>query len=104
MTSYNVVYCSHYTISYIINCGPVEYAPLAFSSSRESASVLVATIHGIGDFHLTDRLDHQARIYCEVAGRRDDYIQSVLTSVLGTSPPLTCCTVRRAIDFRHQVG
>ena len=60
----------------------MESATLAFSSSREGASVLLDTVHGMADFCLTDHLDNLAKIHHEVAGRCDDYIQSVLKSVL----------------------
>ena len=79
---------------------PVESAPWVFSSSREGASVLVNILHGMADFCLTDHLDHLVRSCREVASRRDANFQSVLTSVFGSLPPLTCCTVRRAFDFQ----
>ena len=60
----------------------MESATLAFSSSREGASVLLDTVHGMANFCLTDYLDNLAKIHHEVAGRCDDYIQSVLKSVL----------------------
>ena len=62
--------------------------------------MLVNTIRSTADFFLTGHLDHLARIHHEAAGRHDDYIQSVLTSVFGSLPPLTCCITRRATNFQ----
>ena len=47
------------------NSDPMETAPFAFSSSCESASVLVDTIYGTAYFCLIDHLDHLARIHHE---------------------------------------
>ena len=83
---------------------PVESAPLAFSSSREGASVLVNTIRGMVHFCLTDHLDHLARTHREIAGTCDDYIQSVLTSVFGLYLPSLAVLLEEQWILRHRVG
>ena len=40
------------------------------------------SVRGMANFYLNDHLDNLARIHLEVAGRCNDYIQSVLTCVL----------------------
>ena len=48
---------------------PVESAMLAFSSSRESASVLVNAIRGATEFEVTAHLDQLAKVRHEDSGR-----------------------------------
>ena len=48
---------------------PVESAMLAFSSSRESASVLIDAICGATAFKVTAHLDQLAKVRHDVSGR-----------------------------------
>ena len=79
---------------------PVESALMAFSSSREGASVLVDAIHGATEFCVTAHLEQLARVRHDVSGRRKEYAQSVLSSVLESLPSPTCRSIKRAIDFQ----
>ena len=79
---------------------PVESALMAFSSSREGASVLVDAIHGATEFCVTAHLEQLARVCHDVSGRRKEYAQSVLSSVLESLPSPTCRSIKRAIDFQ----
>ena len=78
----------------------VESAMLAFSSSRESASVMINAIRGATEFKVTAHLDQLAKVRHDVSGRRKARIQCLLTSVLKCMPSPVCCTIRRAIDFQ----
>ena len=79
---------------------PVKSAGLVFSSSRESASVLVDAIHGVTEFSLTTYLDLLARVRNDISRRREIDVQSALSSLLESLPSLVCRTVRRAVDFQ----
>ena len=50
---------------------PVESAMLAFSSSRESASVLIDAIRGATEFKVTAHLDQLAKVRHDVSERRE---------------------------------
>ena len=79
---------------------PVKSAGLAFSSSREGASVLVDAIHGVTEFSLTAHLDLLARVRNDFSRRREVDVQSALSSLLESLPSPVCRTVRRAVDFQ----
>ena len=79
---------------------PVELAMLEFSSSWESASVLIDAICGATEFKVTDHLDQLAKVCHDVSGRREARVQCLLTSVLECMPSPVCHTIRRAIDFQ----
>ena len=78
----------------------VKSAGLAFSSSREGASVLVDAIHGVMEFSLSAHLDLLARVCIDISKRREVDVQSALSSLLELSPSPVCHTVRRAVDFQ----
>ena len=73
---------------------------IAFSSSHESASVLVNAIRGATEFKVTAYLAQLAKVRHEDSGRREGRVQSLLTSVLECMPSPVCRTIRRAIDFQ----
>ena len=79
---------------------PVESASLAFTSSREGASVLVDAIHNAVEFRVSAHLDHLARIRHDVSVKREAIARSALTSVLECLPSPACRAIRRAIDFQ----
>ena len=79
---------------------PVKSAGLAFSSSREGASVLVDAIHGVTEFSLTAHLDLLGRVRNDISRKREVDVQSTLSSLLESLPSSVCCTVRRTVDFQ----
>ena len=79
---------------------PVKSALLAFSFSRESASVLIDAIRGATEFKVTVHLDQLAKVRHDVSERREAGVQCLLNSVLECMPSPVCRTIRRAIDFQ----
>ena len=73
---------------------------LAFSFSRESASVMINAIRGATEFKVIAHLDQLAKVRHDVSGRREARAQCLLTWVLECMPSPVCHTIRRAIDFQ----
>jgi len=81
----------------IANC--VNYASLAFQSSREGSSLLVSVIMNHGHVSLADHHAHLDMVHSNVTRCCEDQFHLVFSSVLSGMPSMTFHAVQRAVDF-----